>query len=124
MVAGSDELPAGVAKTFTGGVYSKVTTGAPTTLYRVYGGTAKELGAYWTRTLPSSSADAVKGLALDPAWGNTAENWVSIRVPAATTFFEGTAEEQPFLTGSGGGSQVFITSNVDSNWIAGGGSLP
>jgi RHS repeat-associated protein len=120
--AAEDTLPKGVGSTFTDSAYSKVTTSEPTTLYRVYGGTAKELGAYWTQTLPESSAEAVNSLALDPAWGNTAENWVSIEVPSGTTFYEGTAAAQGDLPG--GGSQVFFTSRVEAEWITGGGSLP
>jgi hypothetical protein len=56
-----------VAKTFSDGAYTQVTTKGRTTLYRVYGGSAKQLGAYWTTSLPSDSADAVSKLALDPA---------------------------------------------------------
>ncbi|MDI3275899.1 DUF637 domain-containing protein, partial [Pseudomonas sp. AL03] len=41
-------LPKGIADTFRSGTYSEVVTQQPTTLYRVYGGTAQELGGYWT----------------------------------------------------------------------------
>jgi filamentous hemagglutinin len=120
--AAEDALPNDIASTFTDSAYSKVTTSGPTTLYRVYGGSAKELGAYWSRTLPESSADAVRSLALDPAWGNTAGHWVSIEVPSGTTFYEGSAAAQGDL--SGGGSQVFFTSRVNPEWIRDTGSLP
>jgi len=69
VVAGKGAPPADVEKTFTGGTYSTVTTRRADYAVPVYDGTAKEPGAYWTRTLPGSSADAVKSLALDPAWG-------------------------------------------------------
>jgi hypothetical protein len=96
----------------------------PLTLYRVYNESAKELGPYWTSTLPASSAEAVRSLALDPVWGNTADNWVAIEVPSGISYFEGTAAEQPFQPGSGGGSQIFFKSSVDPSWVTGGGSLP
>jgi hypothetical protein len=113
-------LADGVVSTFTDGKYSEVTTTGPTTLYRVYGGTASEMGAYWSRTLASSSAQAIKDSALDQSWGNTAGNWVSIEVPEGTTFYEGTAAPQGDLPGRG--SQVFFTSRVDSAWTTGGGT--
>jgi filamentous hemagglutinin len=118
----SGTLPADIASTFTGGIYSEVTTAAPTTLYRVYGGTAGKMSAWWSRTRPTSPAQAMKDSALDPDWGNTAEHWVSIEVPRGTNFYEGTAAPQAGLPG--GGSQVFFTSRVDSSWVNGGGTFP
>ena len=58
--------------------------------------------------------------ALDPAWGNQATNWVEVRVPAGTTFYEGAAASQGGLVG--GGNQVFI-SRVDPSWVVGRGGF-
>ena len=52
--------------------------------------------------------------ALDPQWGNTAQNVARIRVPAGTTIYEGAAAAQRGLVG--GGNQVFIP-KVDPSWI-------
>jgi hypothetical protein len=47
-------------------------------------------------------------LALNPRWGNTAQQVTRIRVPKGTTIFEGAAAADGRLLG--GGSQVFIPS--------------
>ncbi|MBC6712428.1 RHS repeat-associated core domain-containing protein [Treponema sp. Marseille-Q3903] len=108
-------LPDGMANTFRGGSYSQVTLQSDLTLYRVYGGTAEQLGSYWTKTAPKGPLQSTIDLALKPEWGNTAENVVKINVPAGTTIFEGFAESQGgFLLG--GGSQVVIP-NVDPSWV-------
>jgi RHS repeat-associated protein len=118
----TEALPEGVASTFTDGAYTQVTTSDATTLYRVYGGESQQLGQYWTTTLPASSGEATQTLALNPAWGNTAEQWVSIEVPSGTTLYQGTAAAQGTLPG--GASQVFINGPVSPGWITGGGLLP
>jgi len=41
-------LPKEIADKFRSGTYSEVVTQQPTTMYRVDGGTAQELGGYWT----------------------------------------------------------------------------
>ncbi|NUW36993.1 hypothetical protein HTZ77_37165 [Nonomuraea sp. SMC257] len=108
--------------TFRSNTYSTVTTTSPTTLYRVYGGTAGELGAYWTRVKPTGPVQAILDSALFAKWGNTATKWVEIRVPPGVTFYEGVAAEQGGLTG--GGSQVVITQHVDPDWITDRGEFP
>jgi RHS repeat-associated protein len=107
-------LPAGIVGTFRGGSYSGLTLNEPTTFYRVYGGTAEELGAFWTRTPQSGGLQSAFDLALDPRWGNNASKIVKIRVPAGTRIFEGAAASQRGLLG--GGSQVFIP-GVSHSWI-------
>jgi hypothetical protein len=54
--------------------------------------------------------------ALDPAWGNTATNVVTARVPAGTTIYQGYAAPQGGLVG--GGAQIYIP-KVDPDWIIG-----
>jgi len=111
-------LSARVAGTFRGGSYSEVVLGSETTLYRVYGGGAGKIGPYWTRVKPTGPLQSQLDSALVPAWGNTAENVVSIRVPAGTRIFEGAAAPQSSGVGQllGGGNQIYIP-RVDPNWL-------
>jgi hypothetical protein len=107
-------LPDAVAKTFRSSTYSKVVTQQETTLYRVYGGKAGEIGGYWTRTKPQGPLQAVIDSALDQNWGNTATEMSTIIVPKGTTIYEGAAAAQRGLVG--GGNQIFIES-VDPSWL-------
>ncbi len=107
-------LSPNVAATFRGGSYTARVLDEPVELYRVYGGKAGELGSYWTRVKPSGPLQSRMDLALDPAWGNTAEKVTTIRVPAGTRIFEGAAERQGNLLG--GGNQIFIP-KVDPAWV-------
>lgn len=103
-----------VANTFRGGSYTESALSGETTLYRSYGGTAGELGSYWSRTPPAGPLQATMDSALNPAWGNTAQSVSTIRVPAGTTIYEGFAAPQGGLLG--GGSQVYIP-KVNPNWL-------
>jgi hypothetical protein len=103
-----------VAATFRGASYTESVTPEATTLYRVYGGKAGELGPYWTRTPPAGPLQSQIDNALLPQWGNTAQNVTRIQVPSGTTIFEGFAAPQGGLVG--GGNQVFIPC-VDPSWI-------
>ncbi|MDD0989713.1 hypothetical protein M5G11_04115, partial [Pseudomonas sp. TNT2022 ID681] len=94
-------LPKGIADTFRSGTYSEVVTQQPTTLYRVYGGTAQELGGYWTSTKPAGPVQSIIDSALKPEWGNTATKVVKIEVPIGTKYFEGVAAPQGGLVGGG-----------------------
>jgi Flp pilus assembly pilin Flp len=107
-------LPTAIANTFRAGSYTSKVLDEPVTLYRVYGGEAGELGKYWTRTKPSGPLQSRMDLALDPAWGNTATQVTTIKVPKGTTIFEGAAERQGNLLG--GGNQIVIP-KVDPSWI-------
>ena len=103
-----------LAATFRGASYTELVTSEPTTLYRVYGGKADELGPYWTRTPPAGPLQSQIDSALLPQWGNTAQNVTRIQVPPGTTIYEGVAAAQGGLVG--GGNQVFIP-HVDAKWI-------
>jgi len=103
-----------LAATFRGASYTELVTSEPTTLYRVYGGKADELGPYWTRTPPAGPLQSQIDSALLPQWGNTAQNVTRIQVPPVTTIYEGVAAAQGGLVG--GGNQVFIP-HVDAKWI-------
>ncbi len=113
-ITGPGPLGARVASTFRSGTYTELTTIEATTLYRVWGGKAGELGPYWTRTPPSGPVQSVLDSALNPAWGNTATNVTRIQVPSGVKIYEGVAAAQGGLVG--GGSQVFIP-RVDPGWI-------
>jgi len=85
--------------TFRGGSYTEMVTSEATTLYRAHGGTAGELGAYWTRTAPTGPLQSRIDSALLPQWGNTATGVSTIRVPAGTRIFDGFAAPQGNLIG-------------------------
>jgi filamentous hemagglutinin len=110
-------LIADFANTFRSGTYSKIVTQQPTTLYRVYGGSASEIGGYWTTIPPTGPVQSIIDYALNPQWGNTATNVVRIEVPSGTTFYQGFAAPQGGLVG--GGIQVLFPPGfkVNSNWI-------
>jgi hypothetical protein len=103
-----------VARTFKEGAYTTRTLREDLVLRRVYGGDARQLGRYWSRTTYSSPGRARRYLALPP--GNTAERVVTIRVPAGTTVHEGKAAAS--FGHVGGGNQVYIN-RVDLSWIVG-----
>jgi hypothetical protein len=107
-------LSAGIASTFRGASYREVTYDQITTLYRVYGGRSGQLGSFWTSTPPTGALRSRIDLALNPQWGNTANQVVRIDVPAGVKMYEGYAASQGGLVG--GGTQVFIP-QVNPLWI-------
>ncbi len=111
-----------VVGSFRSGSYTQISLAEETTLYRAYGGSASEIGPYWTRTPPSGPLQSQLDSALNPAWGNTATDVAAIRVPAGTTIFEGVTAGQSLPGGGallGGGNQVYIP-RVDPAWLVGG----
>jgi len=114
-------MPSGetVASTFRSGSYTQLTTTEDITLYHAYGGQSGPLSPFWTRTMPSGPLQAQLDLALNPAWGNSAEAVSAIRVPAGTEIFEGAAGPQGVAGGGsllGGGSQVYVPW-VNPDWM-------
>ncbi len=119
-VNGPGPLGEETATSFRSATYTQRTLDDETTLYRAYGGTSRELGSNWTATPIAGPTQAQLDLALNPAWGNTAEHVATIRVPAGTEVFEGAAAPQSLPGGGalqGGGSQVFIP-RVGTSWVA------
>jgi hypothetical protein len=118
-------LPRETTKLFRGGSYSRVTVGSETTLYRVFGGNAGQLGSWWSRVPPAGPVQAQIDAALKAQWKNTAMSAVKIRVPGGTQFWEGCAAPQPELFGpasaagalGGGGSQILVIGRINSAWI-------
>ena len=113
-INGPGPLGANVAGTFRSSTYTEITTTETTTLYRVWGGKAGEVGAYWTRTPPAGPVQSSIDSALNPAWGNTATNVTRIQVPAGIRIYEGVAAPQGGLVG--GGNQVLVP-KVEPTWI-------
>lgn len=113
-LTGPGPLGEKVANTFRSGTYTELTTSESTTLYRVWGGKASEIGPYWTRVEPSGPVQSIVDSALNPAWGNTATKVVRIEVPSGVKIYEVVAASQGGLVG--GGNQVFIP-KVDPAWI-------
>jgi hypothetical protein len=110
-------LPKTIADTFRSGAYAETVTTQPTELYRVYGGSAGQLGGYWTTSKPTGPVQSIIDSALNPAWGNPATKVVKIEVPPGVTFYQGQAASQGGLVG--GGSQVLFPKDVvvDPAWI-------
>ena len=69
-----------------------------------YGGTANQLGGYWTTIPPSGPVQSIIDSALNPAWGNTATKVVKIKVPSGIRLCQGQVASQGGLVG--GGNQV------------------
>ena len=107
-------LDATTAKTFRSGTYSRIVTNCDTILYRVYGGSAVELGQFWTTTKPTGPLQAQFDFAINPEWGNTANHIVSVRIPAGQVIYKGVAAAEGGLPG--GGVQVFVK-RIDPAWI-------
>ncbi len=103
-----------VANTFRSGSYTETVLSGDTTFYRVYGGNSPQLGPYWTQTPPAGPLQSTIDSALNPVWGNTAENVATIVVPKGTTVYTGFAAPQGGLVG--GGSQVVIPT-VNPAWL-------
>ncbi len=112
----SGPLSSDAANTFRSGTYAEVLTQQPTVLYRVYGGSASEIGSYWTTKAPSGPVQSIIDSALNPAWGNSAINVVKIEVSAGVKFYQGAAAPQGGLVG-GGDQVVFpLGFKIDSSW--------
>jgi hypothetical protein len=102
---------------FRSGTYTEMVAQQPTMLYRVYGGTANQIGGYWTLIPPYGPVQSIIDSALLPQWGNSAINVVKIEIPPGTTYFIGAAAPQGGLVG--GGNQVVFPPGfrVDPSWI-------
>lgn len=84
------------------GPVQEVRTTEVQTMYRVYGGDARQLGAWLAPSRPVSRAQVRADLALPPA--NTAEFVSVVTVPAGTLMRKGVAA--PAFGQPGGGEQV------------------
>jgi hypothetical protein len=99
-----------VAAPPTGGVVVEAWIGTPEvvtttevqTFYRVWGGSARQLGAWLSPTMPTSSASVKAAMALPPQ--NEALFWCVVTVPAGTRMRSGVAA--PAFGQPGGGRQI------------------
>jgi len=105
-----------VANSFRSATYTEKVLTEDTVFYRVYGGSAKQMGSYMSRTEQLGGMQSQFDLALDPDWGNTATYVTPVTVPKGTVIYEGTAAPQgAFL---GGGDQVFIPKEaLNPSWF-------
>jgi hypothetical protein len=105
---------------FRSGTYTERYAQRPVVLHRVHGGTAGELGPYWSPVAPRGPAAAMYDSAIRPEWGNTATEVASIRVPAGERLFAGPAAPQSghglSSAMAGGGPQVLIP-HVNEAWL-------
>lgn len=101
-----------IAEIFSGGSYKEVTLTEDSTFYRVYGGDAREVGSFMSRTPQNGGMQLQIDLALNPSWGNTASDVTKVIVPKGTIIYEGRAAPQIINGGAGtligGGNQVYI----------------
>jgi filamentous hemagglutinin len=105
-----------IANTFRSATYTENIAEGQITLYRSYGGTAGELGSFWTRTKPTGPMQSTIDNALSPAWGNTAEKVSSMTIPKGTRFYEGVVAPQGNLVG--GGNQIYIPEEfLNPDWL-------
>jgi RHS repeat-associated protein len=105
------------ASNFAGGRYNIIRIGrgglsVDTPFYRVYGGTAGENGSWYALTPQVGGIQSQIDLALNPAWGNTAENVTCVYLPPGTQVAVGPISYQGGLALGGGpglsGIQVFV----------------
>lgn len=93
-------------------------------MYRVYGGKESKVGLYLSRTPQNGGLQSQMDLALNSAWGNTAEYVSKVIIPKGTKIYEGSAAPQAVTDNSGniighlpgGGNQVYIP-NVNARWF-------
>lgn len=113
-------LKKSVAESFSGATYKETVLTQDTILYRVYGGDSGKVGSYMTRIRQNGGMQSQIDLALNPQWGNTAQNVTKVTVPRGTVIYEGTAASQTINGGAGqligGGNQIYIP-EVNASWF-------
>ena len=104
---------ANVSTSFDSGGATPVVNDAPLAASRVFGGNAGMLGRSLSTDSFTNSADATNSLALNPAWGNTAEFAAPAMIRPGTLTFQGRAGPQPAALGvlPGKAQQIFVPYN-------------
>jgi len=114
------------ANTFRSGTYTEKVLTEDTTFFRVHGGASEEVGRFVSRTPQNGGIQSQMDLALNPEWGNTAQNVTQVTVPKGTVIYEGIAAPQAMkdslgnTIGSlpGGGNQVIIPwEELEPSWF-------
>ena len=99
---------------FRGGSYRLTTpiAGGGVMLYRLYGGTAGEVGHYWTVESREGNVGFQLDFAMIPQWGGTLSETTEVYVPEGIILYEGYVGPQRGEVGytdfGGGGWQVLI----------------
>lgn len=83
-----------LSDTFSGGTYMSYELTQPMRLIRVHSREAGRIGQYWSYDIPFGPGQAQLDFALLPDWGNRADAWTMIEVPAGTRIFDGRAAPQ------------------------------
>jgi hypothetical protein len=114
------ELPTWLKETFKDGHYRTVVTNEEITVYRTFGGKARENGAFAT-TVPAANRIKSKiDSALLPEWKNSRQYEAVIEIPKGTELNIGKVEKQITQTGTvleGGGDQILLPQNWPKEWI-------
>ncbi|MGB3731716.1 hypothetical protein [Microbacterium sp.] len=121
------ELPPSLAATFTDGEYRTVETTEAVTLYRVYGHSAEQGGAFATTSTSGNRINAAMESALLPEWKNSREFEATIEVPAGQILNIGTVAPQTTMSGAvlpGGADQILLPRDWPSSWVQGVDRLP
>ncbi len=103
-----------IVVTFLNSECKKVTLTTDQVFYRYYGNSVSKYGRYLTTDNFSTTSTAIRGLALNQAWGNPANKRVKVTLPAGTVIYQGSAAPQtPSDCYPGGGQQTFIEDSRD-----------
>lgn len=102
--------PTPLASTFANHSYRVRVLQEDTVVHRTFGGSANIDGSYWSRTQFATAEAAIEGLALNPAWNNSASWVATYTLPRGTAIIEGTAGPQGNLRG--GANQVVINDSA------------
>lgn len=114
------ELPSVLNETFTDGIYRTVKTREPVTLYRTYGGNAKQVGAFATTKTAANRIQVKIDSALLPEWKNSRIYEAVIEVPKGQILNIGKVEKQFTRSGTkfgGGGDQILMPQGWGEDWI-------
>jgi hypothetical protein len=105
---GTKLLPSYIGYQPWAGEIRSVTAASDTTMYRVWGGGARQVGSWLSPVPPTSAASATESLALPAA--NTAQFYSKVLVPTGTRYQIGTAAAANGL--GGGGVQVQLIDQI------------
>lgn len=114
------ELPSSLAATFEDSAYRTVETTEAVTLYRVYGHSAEQGGAFATTSTSGNRINAALESALLPEWKNSREFEATIEVPAGQILNIGTVAPQTTMSGAilpGGADQILLPRGWPSSWV-------
>lgn len=103
-----------IVVTFLNSECKKVTLTTDQVFYRYYGNSVSKYGRYLTSDQFAKTSEAIKGLALNQAWGNPANKRAKVTLPAGTIIYQGIAAPQtPSDCYPGGAQQTFIENSKD-----------